>query len=176
MACKLFIEKFGKRVIAESLQCHSCQNRRRLCKKFSAEYNHLADDVLSEILIQEYCSASQVRDVLLTFLHNCVDKHVRGEEYSKNDVHAFVSLMEEHGYKLESPSNWHPECCKEALPNYLMVVAKWNQTSVFIYDNVYDYYSNRPNLNPEFYRVFKTLYFDKWLEDLLSPKREQEIY
>lgn len=169
MACKLFIENFVDKVIEKSSHCHSCENRRRTCKKFTNEYNHLTDEVLDDIINSDYYATTETwKNVVLTFLHNCAGKKA---PYTKESVREFVAFMERNSSPyITEPLDWHPECCADALPSYLVVVTTFNYSYVYLFDNVYDYYENRPTYDPETYYVFKTLYFRKWLDDLLSPR------
>lgn len=145
-------------MVEYSSGCHSCSTRRRLCKNFDDEYDHLDDEILETTLRACYLSFCDKynRDVALTFLHGLIQKRE-----SKDYVRAFVYFMENSNVNFDVKS--HLKCFDEFLPNYLLVVCSFNGTYVSLYDNVYDYYENRDHSDPEQWYSFKVLYFKDWL-------------
>jgi hypothetical protein len=159
--CESFIESFTRKVITYSSNCQSCESRRRLCKNFGEEYNHLEDDVLKDFLEgnHEFLSIKELRNVCLTFVHNLKTK----ESITKKDIYQFVFFVEDsfHRNELSNVFKDHLECFE--IPHFLIVVTNFNETYVSVYDNVYDYYKNRDHGDPGSWYEFKRLYFKDWI-------------
>lgn len=158
MSCKGFIENFATKVVEYSSKCHSCSTRRRLCKNFDDEYDHLDDEILKKRIHScnlTFCDKYN-RDMALTFLHGLIQI-----PESKDCVRSFVEFMEHNDVKLDFEP--HLKCFEEFLPNYLVAVCSFNETYVWLYDDVYDYYKNREHGDPDSWYMLKVLYFKDWL-------------
>ena len=103
MACKNFINSFVEKVL-ENNGCCSCNSRRKLCKNFNDEYNHLTDEIMKDYIKWDYEGPyydPKDRDFILTFLHNLVKKPVSKTEL-ENIIYKLVCFKVSHLSKANS--------------------------------------------------------------------------
>lgn len=168
MACKLFMKDFTEKVINLSSNCHSCEERRRLCNNIDNEYHHLKKTESSFKEWNEYAwtDGEYMTDKALTWLHNL---KVRQKPVSKNEVENLVlAIGENMDWSPRQAKRWkaHWECFEAYIPKFLIVIATFNERYVWVYDNVYDYYDNREHIDPRKYYSFKLLFFNDWIKRL----------